>query len=83
MLAHEQAQLMVLMLWYSRKDLALGRLKTKNSSSVRWKRVPESITLTKMGTHGFRAPKKTAVNLEAQRNPLQIKDYRSDSLASL
>ena len=25
--------------------------------------------LTKMGTHGFRAPEKEAVNLEAQHNP--------------
>ena len=31
--------------------------------------------LTKMGTHGFRAPEKEAVNLEAQRNPLQIHGF--------
>ena len=28
-----------------------------------------------MGTHGFRAPEKEAVNLETQRNPLQIHGF--------
>ena len=31
--------------------------------------------LTKMGTHGFWAPEKEAVNLEAQHNPLQIHGF--------
>ena len=31
--------------------------------------------LTKMGTHGLRAPEKAAVNLEAQRHPLQIHGF--------
>ena len=31
--------------------------------------------LTKMGTHGFRAPEKEAVDIEAQRNPLQIHGF--------
>ena len=31
--------------------------------------------LTKMGTHSFKAPEKAAVNLEAQRHPLQIHGF--------
>ena len=67
----------------------MGILKTKKAPKKRYNSRrcggKESLNqwhqphLTKMGIHGFRTPDKEAVDLEAQRNPLQS----MDSLASL
>ena len=66
-------------------SFSVGRLKTKEGpqnstiqSVVVKKELLNQLHLlhtTKMGTHIFREPEKAAVNLEAQRHPLQIHGF--------